>query len=64
MTPISRTAKMIKRTISPVGRFLGGPEGCTGLTTDGSGAGGPDVAGGGHGGSQFILRPLSRGMDR
>jgi hypothetical protein len=43
--PISRRAKMIMSTISPVGRSLGGPEACRGLTTEGSGADRPDVAG-------------------
>jgi hypothetical protein len=37
---------MIMRTLSPLGRFLGGAEACRGLTTVGSGAEGPDVAGG------------------
>jgi hypothetical protein len=36
---------MIMSTISPVGRSLGGPEACRGLTTEGSGADRPDVAG-------------------
>ena len=37
---------MIMRRLSELRRSLYGPEGCRGLTTEGSGADGPDVAGG------------------
>jgi hypothetical protein len=47
--PIRRSAtkkpQMTRRT-SQICRSLGGPEGCKGLTTEGSAADGPDLAGG------------------